>query len=421
MPYSNGILTKPISIGDVQNCLNISSTDLGTICTSNRINMYSSHKPMRYSNPCGIYVLDGNGNPQDDRYRIYYGMFANASAVDLKYGLTEQNPYWTYLKPRGKGQGENGADEWFRLLDFDEYDHNAVCPVKALTGIPSELTLHGTGGTFQFSLEDAFEDPTNPHVQLTLDIFPAAYGVNDYFGLCIWNKTQHIGYYLTTKYKLHEVVNKDFDSYSSISMNLDDISDFEGGDECEMFYCSSFNCTEDEQQGTISWRKARNQGEVQLIAPDANHGHTVFTVKAINVALNLGFQSDFVNNINYLRFAYTYQSDFVMTGFYCRLQCDYDWNPNGTESFEVAFRLVLEGSTTWNKTATLTSTTGNGGQYYILSMSGSYTKDWSSMRDDDERVSVELFVRLPGQSINDDTRIGRFTIDIPNSCYYFTY
>lgn len=415
MPNSNGILTAPISIGDVQTVLNVSSSDLGDLCRSNKINMYSAHKPMRWGNPCGL--VDASTG-QDIRYSLKYGIISNNSNVDLKLKQTTQNPYWDYAKPRGKGGGDNGGNEWYRLLDFDEYDHNALCPVKTFT-VPDTMRLSGT--SFWLDLEEVFVPTNTPHLEITLDALPGAFAAeSEYFGVCVWNKTRKIGYYLTTKYTLRQVVNQSFDSYSQLSIGLDGISGFEGGDECELFYCCSSTCTEDmpgEQEGSIVWVRATQNSEVQLIAPDASHGHAEFTIVAFNILDNIGFQSGMVNN-GYVNFYGSIQnSDFVMTGFGCRLQCDYNWPSSGLESFDLTFTLVVEGSSTWTKTDTLVLQ--NASQYYQLSMNGSYTKGWSELRDDEGEVSAVLYVRMAGQPTSSNVRIGQFIYNTNTSNYSF--
>ncbi len=45
------------------------------------------------------------------------------STIDSR--VSAGTPLWQHLKPRGKGRGDGGADEWGRIRDFDHYRRNA--------------------------------------------------------------------------------------------------------------------------------------------------------------------------------------------------------------------------------------------------------------------------------------------------------
>lgn len=398
MLNSNGILTKPISIGDVQNCLNISSSDLGDVCRSNRINMYSAHKPLRWGDPVSVAGWEGQLN---------YGLIAANSNVDLKYNVTEQNPYWTYERPRGT-EAPVGI-EWYRLLDFDGYDHNAVCPVKTFT-VNSTLPL--TGGGFTLDMENVFEPTTNPHLQLSVDMFTGAFASeSEYFGVCVWNKTRKVGYYLTTKYTLRQVVNQNFDSYSSVTIGFDGISEFEGGDECELFYCCSSTCTEDLQLGTIDWVKASYTAEVQLIAPDSSHGHAVFTLAGFNLMSNLGFVW-VTSRLPEVSSSYnTQQARYEVTYLTIKnIQCTYDnWRSDGTDAVKVYFRATVDGQSLG--TTTMYLNISNASQWVSpFNITGTVPIDEDIVRSDDPTVYIRLYVRQDGQST--EYQLGGFTYNV---------
>ena len=46
MGYSNGKITAPVSVYDVQRALGVSENDIKTLCLSNRVNMWSKIKPV---------------------------------------------------------------------------------------------------------------------------------------------------------------------------------------------------------------------------------------------------------------------------------------------------------------------------------------------------------------------------------------
>lgn len=408
MPNNNGILTKPISIGDVQTVLNISSSDLGTICRSNRINMYSAYKPMRWGNPCDI--VDASTG-QDMRHMLNYGLLAHNSDVDLKYNVQSQNPYWTYEPPRG-----SAYNEWFRLLDFDRYDHNALCPVKPLS-VSSQMRT--TGFAFQLDLENVFE-PESEHLQITLNMFPTVYSQeSSFFGVCVWNKTKSVGYYLTTKYTLRQVVNQSFDSYASLSVGFDGINEFSGGDECELFYCCSSTCTEDmpgEDEGTIVWVKARYTGEVQLIAPDSTHGHADFVLIGFNLMDSIGFVW-VTNRVPEVSSNYnTQQARYEVTSLYIRsIQCNYsNWRDDGTDGVWVYFSATVDGRTLGSTHMYLNTIYADHWVHELNSdgvrINGNVPIDEDIMRSDDPTVAIKVYVRQDGQST--EYELGGFTYDV---------
>lgn len=47
MSNSGGKITAPVSIEDVRTVLGVSSYDLGTLCKSEKINMWAKYKPVR--------------------------------------------------------------------------------------------------------------------------------------------------------------------------------------------------------------------------------------------------------------------------------------------------------------------------------------------------------------------------------------
>jgi hypothetical protein len=54
-----------------------------------------------------------------------YEVYDNDPATNAKYAMNG----WEYARPRGVGQGYLGANEYFRILDFEEYLHTANEPL----------------------------------------------------------------------------------------------------------------------------------------------------------------------------------------------------------------------------------------------------------------------------------------------------
>lgn len=163
MPYANGIIsintnTTPhqgVSIADVQKALGRGTGDLGLLCSdqewysdtnqnealrrANKINKWAKYKPYRSSS------LVSTDSGDEGRIAKHYGLSVDAfeslgspsTANSFLAKLVAGELDWVYLPPRGKGGGTAGANEWFRLLDFNGYNHNAEAPVgDVITGIP---------------------------------------------------------------------------------------------------------------------------------------------------------------------------------------------------------------------------------------------------------------------------------------------
>ncbi len=110
MAHSNGIITAPVSFGDVNGTLGTSHTDLHSLCQDGNINRFSKNKSVRYNRPAVLAAADF--------LAAGYGLSAPAA-----FYANTQNPdaTWQYLKPRAN-------TDWARLSDFNNYAHYCVCP-----------------------------------------------------------------------------------------------------------------------------------------------------------------------------------------------------------------------------------------------------------------------------------------------------
>ena len=137
MANSNGkIYATPsngVSIGDLQTVLGSTRNDIGALITNGNIKKWAKFKPIRSSEK-GFVTLA-------QRIAAGHGF---GSVTPLAWSVIQSNQLpdsFTYLRPRGKGGGDNGADEWFRFFDFchietdltqlasDGYNHNAIAPI----------------------------------------------------------------------------------------------------------------------------------------------------------------------------------------------------------------------------------------------------------------------------------------------------
>lgn len=116
MPYSNGKITAPVSIYDVQQALRSSSPDLGTLCVSDNINKFARWKPFRWNLPyLGVDTVPARLTAAK---AVNYGCDI-VSCGSANFASNYQKE-WGHLAPRGAGS----YNEFYRLTDFNLYQKN---------------------------------------------------------------------------------------------------------------------------------------------------------------------------------------------------------------------------------------------------------------------------------------------------------
>ena len=135
---------KGVEIADLQQVLGVSGNDLGQIISrggaTEAINKWSIHKPERNAK-LGILTL---AERQDNSFGLDIPMCT--STTGIASFMSGYASGYNYLTPSGK-KSIPSQNEWFRILDFDGYNHNANCFVNT-----NDLTLPtsyivGVGGT----------------------------------------------------------------------------------------------------------------------------------------------------------------------------------------------------------------------------------------------------------------------------------
>lgn len=131
MSVVNGIITAPISVKDVYDCLGVAKTangyDLGYICSNRhgKINKWSRAKPYRKNSLASVSIstdptrMDGSvwgmSTPTMGIKEIYFNRIAANIIMHQS-----NSPNWEFQAPRG-----DAFNEPFRLTDFEGYNHNA--------------------------------------------------------------------------------------------------------------------------------------------------------------------------------------------------------------------------------------------------------------------------------------------------------
>lgn len=115
MSTSNGVISKPVSIADVQQTIGNSSGDLTTLCGSSTINKWSFHKPIFTTTPI-FEMTDADIYAANDGFTIPSYPNPASLAKDVLDGTLK----WNYSAP-----AENTIFPK-RLADFNGYNHAAL-------------------------------------------------------------------------------------------------------------------------------------------------------------------------------------------------------------------------------------------------------------------------------------------------------
>ena len=137
MSFNNGIITIPITIGDLQSALNTSATNVVALCQHLSINKYSRYKPYAFGGiqPNGLYnqAITGMPTPGGPAEQIIrdnnFGMTPTELTVPTSYSMNGVVTKWkSWRPPSGKRAAESpsGVDEPCRMGDFAGYDKNAI-------------------------------------------------------------------------------------------------------------------------------------------------------------------------------------------------------------------------------------------------------------------------------------------------------
>lgn len=114
MSTNKGIITRPVSIADVQKTLGVTANDVGNLCTSNAINKWAKNKPVSRARlvPLTDEERKGTGGTGE-----YYGLQCTLTQITISPEL--HNVGFEYVRPTG------GISSPYRLSDFEGYDHSA--------------------------------------------------------------------------------------------------------------------------------------------------------------------------------------------------------------------------------------------------------------------------------------------------------
>ena len=165
MSIVNGIIQAPVSIADVKTVLGETSNDLGTLCRSDKINMWAKCKPVCFNQP-----FSNNSWLGQDVAGAPYGISLPLYTGEVKDLEAEM----TYRKPTG------GMNAPFRIGDFIGYNHNCIAPFKVT--FPNDKNIYKNSNLFLVRITCQNLLPAN-NISIT-DLFS-----NCYFGVAVVDKT----------------------------------------------------------------------------------------------------------------------------------------------------------------------------------------------------------------------------------------
>lgn len=214
MAYSDGIISAPVSVRDVQRALGVGSGDVGTLCKSENIKRWAKFKPVNIGGTYGgsSYVnttpllnsqnrwneslsfqwwRDTIRNNNMSRYGILPIVATNMKAL---YDAYHDGDDWQYYTPTG------GVNYPFRLIDFNQYNHNADEPL----GIEVGNWTQNLTGSWSFTLDlpsspgDSIDVSQRDYI-VPRDILKTLWGVTTvYYGLAIFDASNNSLVYAAT-------------------------------------------------------------------------------------------------------------------------------------------------------------------------------------------------------------------------------
>ena len=226
MAYSNGIITKPISIDDIKIALGVWDNRLSVLCKSPQINMWSKNKPMDYP----ALFSNNNGIGINNKYGLFAQKTDNCVYLNqvYNYGLNG----WSYEKPYG------GVLSPYRMGDFDGYYSGAIPFVDSFTSTTQRILVEGNR-YIGYSIHILRESEVNLSYRLS-QLFLSSFELGDYyFGVCligatatyratssttISNTTNTVDFYLPSSIPLGVYTAYPFVSKYSLTQNGADIT-----------------------------------------------------------------------------------------------------------------------------------------------------------------------------------------------------
>ena len=195
--------SSSVSIYDVQEVLNTTDNSLQELCTHSSINKWAKYKPER-STPFTsdqiqagkplfpFYVPLDNATRRTHNYGLNVPYCENYLMNEKIYNIiTGEELGWNYLKPRGGvmiNAQNSPAAEFYRLSDFQGYDHDAKVPFSIIvengqTGITyngNDIEANAETATdLTFTILNNENGSSNLHIEDFIEFADEQAGDND--------------------------------------------------------------------------------------------------------------------------------------------------------------------------------------------------------------------------------------------------
>lgn len=147
MSYSNGKITAPVTVTDVQTALSSASKDVGALCSSPSVNVWAKYKPVVLA---GFVPLRTSDWWKGTSGKCGMLITTYTSLTSLFSALAGGTYGW------GRESLTGGSVSPYRLLDFDGYNHNAVNPVGGIGA--TSYTISSGRITISYDIEAVGSD-----------------------------------------------------------------------------------------------------------------------------------------------------------------------------------------------------------------------------------------------------------------------
>ena len=268
MSIVNGIIQAPVTITDVKTALGETSNDLGTLCRSDKINMWAKYKPVELNKTFTSDEFDFENRKWRDNATWYRGAdFEGVGICGIKIAHSSTLQSLTELYDKGQSNwsrvkvGSTFACP-YRLSDFVGYKHAATAPFKR----PFVTSKTNENGSVFATMMIKNLDTEN---ELTMQEFGKL--SEAYLGLALKDAAGRLVYFMTTDKTLKD---------GGINVEMQGIAFAPGDYKAYLFLCSAVLALNKPPVQATYYTIPDFKPSVVNITSEAQHINDYFTIKA---------------------------------------------------------------------------------------------------------------------------------------------